>query len=909
MWNVVRRRLRQVPWAQAAPAVLAAALVAVVGLVLSGLSGAVLQRAQQRTADQGMDRRAALVNGAVTAEAGRYVDALRMMAAAMGASEPLTRARFVRLTRPLQQMRLAGASSIVFLVAAGDEDVPRVQEEWRERGAAGLNLAAEGTGREHIFSIFNEPLNGNRRQEAGIDATQAAEPSQALTEARRSGQVTVSDTYYLLGDRDLPAEHRQLSFVLTVPIHTETPADGGRRRFVGWVLMALHGQDFIGETLQRITQGTFDVRLRARHSGGAVMTVATLTATGARRSPPDMSRTGEVRVAQRTWQLEVAAAGASLPGASGALPATVATTGTVVSLLLAALVFVLAGSRARARAQVVAATAELRAAEAGARRQSGLLAAVLDSVGDGVGVIDEKGRFLLHNPAARQILGIDHDLDDIEEWQRRYGVFTPDGSAPIPTGELPVMRALTGQKVERVSMMIRHPGRPEGAIISVSAQPLDPAAGQTGAVAVFHDITDRTRADERLAAASAALQEELVRRTASEAELRVARDELAVQKAYLTQVLDAIDVNVITCDLDGVIVHANRVARSALPPADRPLTIAETTPVVHMTYSDGSAMTIEQTPLMRALRGEVVDLEMTVTPPGCGRQIVMMHARPLRHTDGNLIGAVASSYNITALREREAELQAFAGVVAHDLKRPLSAVRGFAELVYDDLAEEAEPAGPGATGPDATGPGGPRGATGRGGGRAALRMRHLDRVLSATARMSRLIDDLLLYAAARDAAVNPQTVDLDAMAREVVAEHVAAAGADRAGPAPQVYVGTLPHVLADPPLVRQLVDNLIGNAIKYTPPGQAPRVDVTPHPAPEGWACVEVADRGIGIPPGQHQAIFAGFHRVATAYSGTGLGLAICRRVVERHGGTIVAEDNPGGGARFRFTLPAAPQP
>ncbi|MFB9895619.1 ATP-binding protein [Planobispora takensis] len=899
---MVRRRLRQVPWAQAAPAVLAVALVAVVGVVLSGLTGAVLQRAQQRTVEQAMDRRAALVNGAVTAQAGRYVDALRMMAAAMGASEPLTRAGFVQLTRPLQQMRLAGASSIVFLVAAGDEQVPRVQREWRDRGAAGLKLAAEGTGREHIFSIFNEPLNGNLRQPVGIDATQAAEPAQALTEARRSGQVTVSDTYYLLGERGLPPERRQLSFVLTVPVHAETPADGGRRRFVGWALMALHGQDFIGEALPPVTSRLVGVRLRARHSGGAVTTVATLAMIGD-RSSPDMSRTGEVRVAQRAWQLDVTASKESLSGASGALPVTVTATGTVVSLLLATLVFVLAGSRARARAQVVAATAELRAAEAGARRQSGLLAAVLDSVGDGVGVIDEKGRFLLYNPAAREILGIDHDPYDIEEWQRRYGAFTPDGSAPIPTGELPVMRALTGRKVERASMMIRHPGRPEGAVISVSAQPLDPAAGQAGAVAVFHDITDRTRADERLAAAAAALQEELVRRTASEAELRGARDELAVQKAYLTQVLDAIDVNVITCDLDGVIVHANRVARSALPPADRPLTVAETTPVVHMTHGDGTPMTIGQTPLMRALSGEDVDLEMTVTPPGRGRQIVMMHARPLRHTDGSLIGAVASSYNITALREREAELQAFAGVVAHDLKRPLSAVRGFAELVYDDLAEE----------PESTGPGGPRettgrsGATGRGEGRAAVRMRHLDRVLSATARMSRLIDDLLIYAAARDAAVNLQTVDLDAMVREIVAEHVAAAGADRAGPAPQVYVGILPRVRADPPLVRQLVENLIGNAIKYTPPGQAPRVDVTPHPAPEGWVCVEIADRGIGIPPDQHQAIFAGFHRAATTYSGTGLGLAICLRVVERHGGTIVAEDNPGGGARFRFTLPAAP--
>lgn len=69
-----------------------------------------------------------------------------------------------------------------------------------------------------------------------------------------------------------------------------------------------------------------------------------------------------------------------------------------------------------------------------------------------------------------------------------------------------------------------------------------------------------------------------------------------------------------------------------------------------------------------------------------------------------------------------------------------------------------------------------------------------------------------------------------------------------------------------------------------------------------------VADNGIGIPEGQHDAIFANFHRahLGSGYLGTGLGLAICQRIVERHGGTIAASDNPGGGSRFVFTLPAA---
>ncbi|WP_307827683.1 HAMP domain-containing sensor histidine kinase [Planomonospora sp. ID82291] len=221
----------------------------------------------------------------------------------------------------------------------------------------------------------------------------------------------------------------------------------------------------------------------------------------------------------------------------------------------------------------------------------------------------------------------------------------------------------------------------------------------------------------------------------------------------------------------------------------------------------------------------------------------------------------------------------FAGVVAHDLKRPLSVMRGFTELVYENLVERPghdEDAG------------------------------YLKRVLTATGHMGRLIDDLLTYATARDAALDPVDIDLNTLVGELVDDHVTMVRAESAGPGPQVYVGALPAVRADPALIRQLFNNLIGNAIKYTTIDRVARIDITAEPADEGWVRITVADRGIGIPQGEHEAIFTGFHRATTAYSGTGLGLAICQRVVERHGGTITAADNPGGGARFILTLPVA---
>jgi hypothetical protein len=122
-------------------------------------------------------------------------------------------------------------------------------------------------------------------------------------------------------------------------------------------------------------------------------------------------------------------------------------------------------------------------------------------------------------------------------------------------------------------------------------------------------------------------------------------------------------------------------------------------------------------------------------------------------------------------------------------------------------------------------------------------------------------------------------------------------------------------------MLRQLVDNLVGNALKYVRPSTAARVDVTAArvdvtaarvdvtAAPAGgWVRVEIADRGIGIPRAERDTVFEPFHRARTehAYGGTGLGLAICQRIVDRHGGRIGVTDNAGGGTRFFFTLPAA---
>ena len=115
---------------------------------------------------------------------------------------------------------------------------------------------------------------------------------------------------------------------------------------------------------------------------------------------------------------------------------------------------------------------------------------------------------------------------------------------------------------------------------------------------------------------------------------------------------------------------------------------------------------------------------------------------------------------------------------------------------------------------------------------------------------------------------------------------------------------------ADIALTRQLLSNLVGNAVKYTRPGQRPRIELRSHDDVEpGWVQVVVADRGVGIQPGDEQRIFDAFSRSdkdAEQVAGTGLGLALCHSIVTRHGGRNHADSNEHGGATFRFPLPKA---
>ncbi|MET8151334.1 HAMP domain-containing sensor histidine kinase [Actinoplanes sp. NPDC049668] len=226
----------------------------------------------------------------------------------------------------------------------------------------------------------------------------------------------------------------------------------------------------------------------------------------------------------------------------------------------------------------------------------------------------------------------------------------------------------------------------------------------------------------------------------------------------------------------------------------------------------------------------------------------------------------------TLPNQRESELRALMTMASHDLKNPLASVAAHVEMLRADYA--------GTLGEDF--------------------QRDLAIIERGLARMSRLTKDLLDYAKA-DHNLNLAPSSLEEIVSDVVAEHLTSPDTARI-----TVNGTLPTVVADGTLLRHVVDNLVGNAIKYTRAGETPQIEISARTLPDGSTRIEVADHGIGIPDADRPKIFDAFHRCTNSggYPGTGLGLAICHRIIERHNGHIEATENSGGGSRFRITIP-----
>jgi PAS domain S-box-containing protein len=456
-----------------------------------------------------------------------------------------------------------------------------------------------------------------------------------------------------------------------------------------------------------------------------------------------------------------------------------------------------------------------------------------------------------------------------------------DRAADKPSREL--QESLAKGRFEDQAQRVRKDGSAFWANVVITPM-YDDSGTLKGFSKIARDITERKRVEDALDEQSKALE---------------------AQKLMLQSVLDSMAEGLVAADEQGKFLIWNRAAErivgygpADLPPKEWSEHYGNYLPDKVTPYPT------EQLPLVRAIRGETSTTEIFLRNPKVASGAwIEASAEPLRGKDGMVHGGVVAFRDITQRKavEREIqelneelehrvlertsqleaankELETFSYSVAHDLRAPLRHISGFSQMLMEEFGSSLDPGA----------------------------QHYVDRIQSGTQKMGLLVDELLNLARVGRHTLNQRETKLNAMVEEVVA----LLEPDREGRQVEWVIADLPTVECDPVLVKQIFQNLLANALKFTRPRAHAVIEVScqvggKENETNGQPVYMVRDNGIGFNMKYVDKLFGVFQRLHRPedFEGTGIGLATVQRIVQKHGGRVWAEGEPDKGAAFYFTL------
>jgi PAS domain S-box-containing protein len=404
------------------------------------------------------------------------------------------------------------------------------------------------------------------------------------------------------------------------------------------------------------------------------------------------------------------------------------------------------------------------------------------------------------------------------------------------------------------------------------------------------DITERKQAEERLAAQA----EELSRQAE---ELLRSREALSTQSLMLQSVLDSMAEGLVAADEEGKFILWNPAARKILGLGAANLPATDWSRHYGLYRDDMvTPFPADQLPLARAIRGEQSSTEMFVfnSELGAGTWIEV-NGTPLKNSRGGVVAfrditqrrkdeqeirelnedlELRVAQRTAQLEAANLELESFTYSVSHDLRAPLRHIGGFARILMEDFAAGMEPEA----------------------------LSHLQRIEDGTQRMGRLVDELLNLARVGRHALELQIAGLNPIIEEVIS----LLQPETEGRAITWKVADLPTAKCDPVLIKQVFQNLLANALKFTRTREQAVIEIDAQEK-HGQVVIRVRDNGLGFDMKYSDKLFGVFQRLHRTedFEGTGIGLATVDRIVHKHGGRIWAEAAVDQGATFYFTMGA----